>query len=76
MLQVQGQLLVTERKWCDLICYCGGLPMKRCASSLTPNSERDPRRRGEIRGAHQRGRRDLARRAGERPAADPDRTND
>jgi hypothetical protein len=27
MLQVQGQLLITERKWCDLISYCGGLPM-------------------------------------------------
>jgi hypothetical protein len=27
MLQVQGELLVTERKWCDLISYCGGLPM-------------------------------------------------
>jgi hypothetical protein len=29
MLQVQGQLLITERKWCDLISYCGGLPMIR-----------------------------------------------
>lgn len=27
VLQVQGQLLVTERKWCDLISYSGGLPM-------------------------------------------------
>lgn len=26
-LQVQGQLLVTERKFCDLISYSGGLPM-------------------------------------------------
>lgn len=26
-LQVQGELLVTERKWCDFISYCGGLPM-------------------------------------------------
>jgi predicted phage-related endonuclease len=26
-IQVQGQLLVTERKWCDLISYSGGLPM-------------------------------------------------
>jgi hypothetical protein len=26
-LQVQGQLLITERKWCDLISYSGGLPM-------------------------------------------------
>jgi predicted phage-related endonuclease len=29
VLQVQGQLLITERKWCDLISYCGGLPMIR-----------------------------------------------
>jgi predicted phage-related endonuclease len=27
VLQVQGLLLVTERKWCDFISYCGGLPM-------------------------------------------------
>lgn len=27
MLQVQTGLLVTERKWCDLISYSGGLPM-------------------------------------------------
>jgi predicted phage-related endonuclease len=27
MLQVQGELLVTQRKWCDFISYCGGLPM-------------------------------------------------
>lgn len=27
VLQVQGQMLVTERKWCDLISYSGGLPM-------------------------------------------------
>ena len=26
-IQVQGQLLITERKWCDLISYSGGLPM-------------------------------------------------
>lgn len=26
-LQVQGELLVTGRKWCDFISYCGGLPM-------------------------------------------------
>jgi len=26
-LQVQGQMLVTERKWCDVLSYCGGLPM-------------------------------------------------
>jgi hypothetical protein len=29
MLQVQGLLLVTERKWCDLLLRCGGLPQKR-----------------------------------------------
>ncbi len=27
MLQVQAGLLVTERKWCDFISYCGGLYM-------------------------------------------------
>jgi predicted phage-related endonuclease len=27
VLQVQTELLVTERKWCDLISYSGGLPM-------------------------------------------------
>lgn len=27
MIQVQTILLVTERKWCDFISYCGGLPM-------------------------------------------------
>lgn len=27
MIQVQTGLLVSERSWCDLISYCGGLPM-------------------------------------------------
>ena len=27
MIQVQSGLLVSERNWCDLISYCGGLPM-------------------------------------------------
>jgi hypothetical protein len=27
MIQVQTGLLVTERAWCDLVSYCGGLPM-------------------------------------------------
>lgn len=27
MIQVQTGLLVSEREWCDLISYCGGLPM-------------------------------------------------
>ena len=27
MIQVQTGLLVTERKFCDLVSYCGGLPM-------------------------------------------------
>lgn len=27
MIQVQTGLLVTERKWCDLVSYCGGLHM-------------------------------------------------
>ena len=35
-LQVQGQMLVTERKWCDLISYSGGLPM------VTMRIEPDP----------------------------------
>jgi hypothetical protein len=26
-VQVQTALLVTERKWCDFISYCGGMPM-------------------------------------------------
>jgi hypothetical protein len=26
-LQIQTALLVTDRKWCDFISYCGGLPM-------------------------------------------------
>jgi hypothetical protein len=29
MLQVQGLLLITERKWCDLILRCSGMPQKR-----------------------------------------------
>lgn len=29
MLQIQGILLITERKWCDLLLRCGGLPQKR-----------------------------------------------
>ena len=35
-LQVQGELLVTGRKWCDLISYSGGLPM------VTMRIEPDP----------------------------------
>ena len=27
LLQVQTGLLVSERKWCDFISYCGGMPM-------------------------------------------------
>lgn len=27
IIQVQAGLLVTERAWCDLVSYCGGLPM-------------------------------------------------
>lgn len=27
LLQVQGAMLIAERKWCDLISYSGGLPM-------------------------------------------------
>lgn len=29
MLQIQGQLLITERKWCDLLLRCGGLPQTK-----------------------------------------------
>jgi hypothetical protein len=36
VLQVQGQLLVTGRSWCDLISYSGGLPM------VTMRVEADP----------------------------------
>lgn len=35
-LQVQGQMLVTGRQWCDLISYSGGLPM------VTMRIEPDP----------------------------------
>src|SRR5688500_16314857 len=27
MLQIQTGLIVTERKWCDFVSYCGGMPM-------------------------------------------------
>ena len=27
IIQVQTGLLVSERKWCDLVSYCGGMPM-------------------------------------------------
>lgn len=29
MLQIQTGLLVTGRKWCDFLSYCGGMPMFR-----------------------------------------------
>jgi len=29
ILQIQGLLLITERKWCDLLLRCGGMPQKR-----------------------------------------------
>lgn len=29
MIQIQTGLLVTRRKWCDFISYCGGMPMIR-----------------------------------------------
>jgi hypothetical protein len=38
-LQIQGELLVTERKWCDFISYCAGLPQitrRSRARSSTP----------------------------------------
>jgi hypothetical protein len=49
-LQVQGELLVTERKWCDFISYCGGLPMVTMRVEPTGPSERDRRRRRQVRG--------------------------
>jgi predicted phage-related endonuclease len=36
LLQVQGELLVTERQWCDFISFSGGLPM------VTMRIEPDP----------------------------------
>jgi predicted phage-related endonuclease len=77
ILQVQGQLLVTERKWCDLISRCGGLHQitMRVEADETIQT-RDRRRRRQVREPHQRGRGDLASGACERPAADPDGTND
>ena len=30
MLQVQTAFLVSERKWCDFVSYCGGMPMFVC----------------------------------------------
>jgi hypothetical protein len=35
-LQVQGIMLVTERKWCDLLLRCGGLPQKRIRVEADP----------------------------------------
>jgi len=37
MVQVQTGLLVSEREWCDLISYCGGLPM--ATVRVLPNPE-------------------------------------
>ena len=37
MIQVQTGLLVTERDWCDLVSYCGGLPM--ATVRVFPNKE-------------------------------------
>ena len=37
MLQVQTALLVTGRKWCDLVSYSGGLPM--ATMRILPNPE-------------------------------------
>ncbi len=36
-LQVQGQLLITEREWCDLVSFSGGLPM--VTMRVLPNPE-------------------------------------
>ena len=37
VIQVQTGLLVSERKWCDLISYCGGLPMS--TTRVLPDTE-------------------------------------
>lgn len=37
MLQVQGLLLITERKWCDLILRCSGMPQKHIR--VWPNAQ-------------------------------------
>jgi len=48
LLQVQGEMLVAERKWCDLISYSGGLPM------ATMRLEADPDIQGAIEEACER----------------------
>lgn len=37
LIQVQTGLMVSERKWCDLVSYCGGLPM--ATARVFPNSK-------------------------------------
>lgn len=37
MIQVQTGLMVSERAWCDLVSYCGGLPM--ATVRVFPNQE-------------------------------------
>jgi hypothetical protein len=52
MIQVQTGLLVTERQWCDLVSYSGGLPM--VTMRVYPGSRhsgRHHRRRRRLRGA-------------------------
>jgi len=39
VLQVQAQLLVTGRKWCDFISYSGGLPMQRVRVEAHPETQ-------------------------------------
>ena len=39
-IQVQTGLLVTERKWCDLVSYCGGLPMATVRVFPDPASQK------------------------------------
>lgn len=38
-LQVQGQLLVAERKWCDFLSYSGGLPMAVIRVEADPKTQ-------------------------------------
>lgn len=37
MIQCQTGLLVSEREWCDLVSYCGGLPM--CTVRVFPDAK-------------------------------------
>lgn len=40
LLQVQAGMLIAERQWCDLISYCGGLPMATMRVKADPEIQR------------------------------------